>query len=163
MMIILFGYPAAGKTFVGEIIQKDFGFHFYDGDDDLTPEVKELIKQEKSVTDELREVYFQKVIEKLTGLRKKHKNIVFAQALTREKHRWLIKKHFPKATFILVKARAATVRKRLQTRKHLITQRYAEKVIKSYEKPKIPCTILINDGTKEKIKQQIRNILKTHS
>ena len=43
-LIILFGLAGDGKTYVGKIFEKYFNYYFYDGDNDLTEEMKEAIK-----------------------------------------------------------------------------------------------------------------------
>jgi shikimate kinase len=34
-LLVLFGLPGTGKTYVGKILEKDFGFFLHDGDTDL--------------------------------------------------------------------------------------------------------------------------------
>ena len=43
-LIILFGLPGTGKTYVGKVFEKYFDYYFYDGDNDLTPEMREAIQ-----------------------------------------------------------------------------------------------------------------------
>jgi len=159
MLIILFGYPASGKNFVGEIMKDDFNFFFYDGDNDLTPEIKKLVKQGRIVREKLRDDYFRKLIKKLEKLQRKYTNIVFSQAFTKEKHRKLFAKHFPNAKFLFIETPTDIICQRLKDRKHLIDEAYAKKIMSYYETPKITHQIITNDSKKKEIKIQLRKIL----
>jgi len=67
-LIILFGLPGTGKTYVGKIFEKYFDYHFYDGDNDLTEEMKEAIKVQRVFTDKMRDAYFKILISKIQDL-----------------------------------------------------------------------------------------------
>lgn len=43
--IILFGPPAVGKSTVGAVFRDEFGFNFYDGDDEMTPEERAKVSR----------------------------------------------------------------------------------------------------------------------
>jgi len=75
-VIILFGLPGTGKTYVGKVFEKYFGYYFYDGDYDLTPEMKQAIKTKTVFTDQMRDVYFEKLISRIQDLSSSIKNLV---------------------------------------------------------------------------------------
>lgn len=162
MIIILFGLPAAGKNYVGKIFEKYFNFFFYDADDDLTPEMKKAVRQKQLFTDDMRDKYYNNVVQKIKILSKKYDNLVVAQALPKEKYRVLIAQHVPKAKFIFIKSLVKHLKNRLQSRKHIINEQYAPKVFQYFEEPQIKHQVIDNseNDDKEKIKVQIREILK---
>ncbi len=53
-LIILFGTTGAGKTFIGRLLEKEFGYHFYDGDVDLTEEMKTALHSMQPINDAMR-------------------------------------------------------------------------------------------------------------
>ena len=78
-IFILFGPPGAGKTFVGKIFQESFGFHFYDGDEDLTPRMKWAIDHRVPITDSQRDEFFSGLIESIKRLNQTQPHLVIAQ------------------------------------------------------------------------------------
>ncbi len=61
MLLIVFGLPGAGKTYVGKLLKDEFGFYFYDGDRDLTDEMRQALKEKKLFNDSMRDVFFQQL------------------------------------------------------------------------------------------------------
>src|SRR5690606_4548719 len=57
-LLVLFGIPGAGKTYVGRVLAADFGFHFRDVDQDLPDEMREAIVNKQPVTDAMRDAFF---------------------------------------------------------------------------------------------------------
>ena len=88
-----------------KIFKKYFGHYFYDGDEDLTPEMKTAIKTRTVFTDQMRNVYFKILISKIQDLSKKHKKLVVAQTFIKEKYRLQLIKVIPEAKFILIETK----------------------------------------------------------
>src|SRR5579859_4825264 len=113
---ILFGLPGVGKTYVGKVCKEDFDFYFYEGDTDLTDEMKEAIRTKRVFTDEMRDVFFQHLIISLKKITQKHTHLIVSQTFIKEKYRRLLLTAIPEAQFILVTAntfiREARLRKR---------------------------------------------------
>lgn len=158
MLIILFGLPGSGKTYMGELLKREYGFYFYDADKDLTPEIKKIIKQGAIVNEKLRDEYFNKVLKQIDSFNKIHSKLVVCQALTKEKHRQLIKNKFPESKFVLIKASEKNKFKRLSNRKHIIDKDYAEKIKKIFENPKIDFNTINNNGDKLNIIKKINKL-----
>jgi gluconate kinase len=165
-LVILFGLPGTGKTYVGKIFEKYFDYYFYEGDNDLSQEMKQAIKEKKVFTDQMRDVFFKKLIDKIQNLlalsevegKTKHKNLVVAQTFIREKYRINLINKIPETEFILVKTKKSIREKRLNLRKdYPIEMEYARKMCLNFDKPLIDHLIIINndDGDKN-IKEQIR-------
>lgn len=159
--VILFGLPGTGKTFIGKIFEKYFNYYFYDGDYDLTPEMKIAIKTKTVFTDQMRDVFFKILIDKIKSLTKKHKRLVVAQTFIKEKYRIDLLKKIPKAKFILIEAKKDIREKRLMERiDYPLDLEYARKMEGNFEKPKIDCQIIINDDDGgENIKEQIKKLI----
>jgi gluconate kinase len=136
MLLIVFGLPGAGKTYVGKLLKDKFGFYFYDGDRDLTDEMQQALKEKKLFNDSMRDVFFQNLISKVLQLHKTKKHLVVAQTFIKEKYRNQLLKALPHARFILVQTKRALREKRLLQRNDL-DQDYVKSMIKLFEKPTI--------------------------
>lgn len=158
MLIIVFGLAGVGKTFVGQVLKDKFGFTFYDGDKNLTSDMQQAIRDKKLFTDDMRDVFFNKLIESVELLSKKHKRLVVSQTFIKEKYRIKFLKAFPNAQFILVQTKKLLRDKRLKKRND-IDLNYVFRMDKIFEKPKIDHFVLENnmDG-KEDLEKEIYNL-----
>ena len=115
-VFVLFGLPGAGKTFIGKALQEHFNFHLYDGDIDLTAEMKEAIRTEAVFTNDMRDLFFKKVIKRALELQAKYDRLVIAQTFIKEKYREQLLGVIPGAKFILVHADERIRKERLAKR-----------------------------------------------
>ena len=157
-MIILFGTPGVGKSFVGKILAHDYGYYFYDADVDLTPEMIKAVKTQTLYTDEMRDHYFAIVIKKMAALKLQQPKLVMAQALAKEKNRQQILTQFPEATFMLIEATEANIEKRIRSRVDWISIDYAKKIRNIFEKPQLKHFVLDNNEDESHIKQQLEQL-----
>ncbi|MBI5122473.1 AAA family ATPase [Candidatus Roizmanbacteria bacterium] len=157
-LIVLFGLPGTGKTFVGKVFEKYFDYYFYDGDKDLTEEMKKAMKEQKVFTDRMRDVFFQKLTKSIQKLKLKHKKLVVAQTFIKEKYRISFIKKIKDAKFILVETKNFLREKRLARRTdYPLDLEYARIMERNFEKPKIDHLIIINDDDGEdNVKKQIQ-------
>lgn len=164
-LIILFGLPGTGKTYVGKIFEKYFDYYFYDGDEDLTLEMKAAIKTKTVFTDQMRDVYFKILISKIQDLSKKHKKLVIAQTFIKEKYRINLLEKIPEVKFILVETKKEIREKRLQVRvDYPLDLEYARKMEINFDKPIIDHQKIINnddgdDNTKKQIKYNLKSFI----
>lgn len=159
MLLVLFGLPAAGKTYVGKLLQDEFGFFFYDGDADLTKDMKKAIKDKTVFTDDMRDVFFQNLIKSVRKQYKKHNKLVIAQAFIKEKYRKQFLQHFPDAVFILVQTEKKIRERRLSQRNDLDLA-YAQKMVALFEKSDIKhLTLGNNEDGKTALKEKLKNML----
>ena len=159
--VVLFGLPGTGKTFVGKIFEKYFDYYFYDGDADLTEEMKRAIKKQEVFTDQMRNFFFERLINKIQNLKSKHKQLVVAQTFIKERYRTALLKKLSETKFILVKTKNSLREKRLSERKdYPLEMEYARKMVANFDQPKINHSIIVNniEGV-EDLKKQIYNIL----
>lgn len=160
LLIILFGLPGTGKTFVGKVFEKYFDYCFYDGDDDLTEEMKKAIKAQRVFTDRMREVFFRKLIGNIQKLKFRHKKLVVAQTFIKEKYRISLIKKIPETKFILIETKKSVREKRLIQRiDYPLDLEYARKMEINFDKPVINHLVITNniDGV-EDIKKQINEL-----
>ena len=160
-LIVLFGLPGTGKTYVGKIFKKYFDYYFYEGDNDLTPEMLDAIKTKTVFTDVMRDVYFKILISKIQNLKSKHKKLVVAQTFIKEKYRVNLLKKIPETKFVLVETKKSIREKRLQKRvDYHLDLEYARKMEGNFEKPVIDHLTVINDEDGDtNIKKQIQQFV----
>lgn len=146
-LIILFGPTGAGKTYVGKLIQKEFGYHFYDGDTDLTDEMIKALNTMEPITDPMRDRFFERLLTSIDKLVRRHSKLVVAQTFIKEKYRRQLLKRWPEAQFILVKTRREVRYQRRQKRANYPwNETYVKKMDALFEPPKIPHQVLTNDN-----------------
>ncbi|MBI4009216.1 AAA family ATPase [Candidatus Roizmanbacteria bacterium] len=159
--VVLFGLPGAGKTFIGKILSSDYGYHLYDGDVELSGEMKELIKKKISFTDKLRDNFFERIIKNISKLKVKHKKLVVSQTFIKEKYRKKVLEKFPETTFILIDTATRIREARLLKRKEApLDIEYVRKMVVNFEKPSIDHhTIHNNKEGPNHTKQELNRIL----
>jgi gluconate kinase len=163
MLIYLFGLPAAGKNYVGEVLAEEFGFYFHDADWDLTADMREAIRLRQPFTEEMRDRFYDVVIDRLEELTAAHENVAVAQATFKEKHRQRILQHFPGAIMVLVEADEEVRLERLRKGNNLITVEYARQIAGFYEQPEHSVVAIQNDDGREAVVGQLAWLLKTRT
>lgn len=160
-IVVLFGLPGAGKTFAGNVLKKYFNFYHHDGDIDLPDNMKRAIRTQTVITDSLRDIFFQKIIQSTKRLKAKYENIVVTQTFIKEKYRKLFFREFPKARFILIQTAAALREIRLLQRKNYpLNLEYVRKMCRNFDPPQIKHSVINNASAGDKsIKKQIQLIL----
>lgn len=160
-LIILFGLPRTGKSYIGKIFKEYFGFYFFDGDKELSDKMKMAIKNKQPFTDVMRNAFFNRLINKMRLLKMKHQKLVITQTYIKEKYRLQVINSCPEAQFILVKTADSIRERRLSHRKLVpLKTEYARQMILNFEVPKIKHFTLVNDKEgKEDLIRQIRLLL----
>ncbi|HLD01808.1 MAG TPA: AAA family ATPase [Patescibacteria group bacterium] len=161
MMLILFGLPGAGKTYIGKLLEKEFGFFFYDGDIDLTEEMKQAITTKTPFTDQMRDVYFNTLLQTVSRLHVKHQKLVLAQTFIKETYRKIFLKSFPHVQFVLIAVKTSVREKRLKKRKELpLDISYTRQMVQNFEKPIISHIVVANNQDGEvHLKKQLSVLL----
>lgn len=160
-LIILFGLPGAGKTFVGNILQTKFGYHFYDGDKDLPHEMRLRIQKSLPITDTLRDEFFDNIIASIKRLKSQYQNLVISQTFIKEKYRRFVFDTISDVQFILVQTDTVIREKRLVERVDApLDLEYTRTMVVNFEDPRIPHNILSNNELGEKsVLQQLHKVL----
>lgn len=153
-LIMVFGYPGVGKTYVGNVLKKHFGFYFFDGDVVLSRGMKQAIKTKTPFTDSMRSLFFQRLRKSVDSFIKQKPRIAVAQTFIKERYRKDFLQRFPQAQFILVTADNSTREKRLKERSDLDIA-YARLMTKNFELPQLEHFELTNnaEGEKKIVKQ----------
>jgi len=159
MLIFLFGEPGTGKNFVGDLLSTHFEYYFWDADLALPLEMKNAIRNKQVFTQKMRDNYTQMIIGEVKNLQKKYNNIVVAQALFKEKNRIQIANQFSEALFILIMSSFDKIQERLQLRKSLVDNDYAEIIRSEFEEPLLSHKIIFNDSDHASIIKQLHLIL----
>jgi len=160
-LFIFFGLPGAGKTYVAKVAEKYFDYQLYDGDNDLTPEMLKSIHSQSTISDDMRDVFFENLIESVKDLLTGYEKIIIHQTFIKEKYREHFLKAFPEATFVLIKTNAKIREKRLRERKEFpLDEAYARKMVRLFDRPDIKHMTIQNNFDGEKyIKEQLEKIL----
>lgn len=159
MIIVLFGLSASGKNFVGETLAQHFNFHFWDADEALSPEMRARIEGKKPFTQEMRNQLADKIIETISSLKVKHKNLVIAQALYKEQNRLQILMAHSEAKLVWIRANSPNITSRLKLRDNDIDEEYADKIKPFFEEPKIVHGIIDNDTDQHAIIKQLNALI----
>lgn len=157
-LIVIFGLPGAGKSFVGKVLQNDFGFYLYEGDQDMPHTLKTAIENQTKVSDAMRDEFFTKLIVSTKQLQKQHENIVITQTFIKERYRKQFLQAFTQAMFILVTADQKIREKRLMERKEWqLDLEYWRKMANMFEYPQVQhITLENNNEGEESLKKQLK-------
>jgi gluconate kinase len=160
-LFVLFGLPGAGKTYCSKIAEKYFGYQLYDGDNDLTLEMQKAIQTQQVITDDMRDVFFDNLIESAKHLLTRYEKIIIHQTFIKEKYREEFLQAIPQAQFVLIQTNAKIREKRLRERKEYpLDEDYARKMVLLFDKPLIKHTKIQNNFDGDKIiKEQLEKIL----
>ena len=158
-LLILFGPTGAGKTFIGQLIQKQFNYHFFDGDSDLTPEITKALHNMKPITTPMRNQFINHLIASIEKLSSKHPKLVVAQAFLKQKHRDQLLKKLPQAQFAYINTPPSIRYQRRQKRAlYPWDQTYVKKMDKLFDPPPNNSPAINNSSSNQK---QLLNQLKT--
>lgn len=159
MLFFVFGPAGSGKNFVGETIAAHWGYYFWDADLVLSVDMQLAIKNKKAFTQKMRDQLTQRIIDHVTELKKKHHDIVIAQALYKERNRKQIMNALPDTKFFLIQASPNNITARLSKRNNNVDQEYAKKIQLEFEEPLLPHKIIINDSDQRDIIKQFQFFL----
>ncbi|HOU41452.1 MAG TPA: AAA family ATPase [Promineifilum sp.] len=161
MLLYLFGLPAAGKNYVGQVLADTFGYTFYDGDLDLTEELRDAVRQERPFTDTMRDRFYAVLIERIAALRREYTDLAFGQATFKERHRALVAEAFPDVVFVLVEAAEEVRLARLARGGNPVTVDYARQIAAFFEPPRHAHFVIRNEGGRAEIVAQLERLLAT--
>ena len=159
MFIYLFGLPAAGKNFAGRVLAEEFGYTFYDGDLDLTPEMVDAVREGRPFTEEMRDRFYNLLVERIAELRADHPLLAFCQATFKEHHRALIEDAYPDIVFLLVEADVEVRMSRLARGGNPVTVEYAQRIDSLFERPRHPHFVITNNHGREDVARQLAALL----
>ena len=162
-IVYLFGLAGAGKNWVGELLQRHFGYFFYDADKEATPAMRQAIAGGAHFSETMRDEFMEVVAGRISELRELHPKLAVAQATYKERHRQRLRELFPKAMFLWVRATQTLLVERLQKRKDWLAPNYASQIAANFEKPDDSCLVLENDAGEEEAVERLRRIFNNDS
>jgi gluconokinase len=152
--LFLFGLAGSGKSYLANFIAKEYGYFHYEGDDDLTPSMKQAIKAGAQFTDAMRMEFFQIIGDRILELRKEHDKIVVSQAMYKNIHRNYLLSRFPDLQLVWVKASDEVIMERIQKRGIKgVDEAYVKAIRANFEEPEMNVKEIINDE-----KESLRNL-----
>lgn len=159
-LLVLFGYPGAGKSYLSKFISDHFPFYYYESDNDLPQYYKDWLKADKVPTEKMRSEYYDLVIKRVHNLYAEHNNIVMAGICTRDYFRQMILQQFPWANFILIQANEEIREERLNNRpNHFVSTANAMAISQHFDKPSFPYKTFVNNGDETNLFQRINDLL----
>jgi gluconate kinase len=151
-LLVVFGKPGAGKSFVANILSDSFEYHCHDGDTDLPKAMREALFRKEIITDAMRKEFITNMIASIQKLSKKHKKIVVHQTFLKEYMRKQFLSAFPDAKFLLIESRDDIRENRYMKRNYFnLGLPYLRHMTHLFEKVTIPHVIIKNDteGTRD--------------
>ncbi|MBP9702643.1 AAA family ATPase [Candidatus Woesebacteria bacterium] len=154
--VILFGTPGVGKTSVAKLMQ-NFGYHYYEADDDLLPEVIELNRNNKGLTPELRDRQHEAIFERVSYLTEKHNKFVMSYDFMLDRYRLQLYKMIPSLRWVYLTTDSETLKQRVDRPGHILTPEFAMEIYEMFEEPsfevkRVDATRNINDVVAEVLK-----------
>lgn len=156
-IVLLDGKPGAGKNYIGSnIFQGIFGYHFYDGDEDLTEDERDIIRQGEKPSEKMRSQHVDLMIQTTNELSRIHERLVIANTFVKNEYRIVFQNNIPPSTLIFVEIHPDIRKRRLTSRKdHIVSFDFAEKIDSEFEYPTGSYLKIFNnsDGTQELVMQ----------
>jgi gluconate kinase len=145
-LLILFGPPGSGKSYAGELLRAEFGYHFHEADDDIPEDYRRRVRAGEVVPDDARDAYHRALLDRVAALSAAHPRLAVAAPLLRDRHRRWLAERFPRAVFLRLRCAPAVWEARLAARAHTIGLDYARRVLALDEPPTIPYHRLDDDA-----------------
>ncbi|WP_298623850.1 AAA family ATPase [uncultured Legionella sp.] len=133
MIVFLFGLPGVGKTYIGQLLQKELGACYWDADEALTEEMKLAVRNEQAFSRTMTTELASTIIEKMKLLEQNNEFIIVSQAMLRETDRHLFREQFSDLHFIYIRCERDHTSQRIAQRADFVTVSYFEKLTAAFE------------------------------
>jgi len=148
--LFLFGLAGVGKSYLAKYLSAHHGFYQYEGDDDVTPAMRQAIETGQHFTNEMRAEFVGILANKILELQRTHEKIVVSQGLYKNAHRKYLLDNVPNLQLVWVKASDAVMLERIKARGGVeITEEYAKSIRVNFEEPDMEVLEVVNDGDVE--------------
>ena len=138
MILVLFGLPGVGKTYLGAAIAAEMAIPFYDADDDLPTDFKHAIVKGKMPAMETRDRFREILLARIESYARLSDDLVVAQSLPRNSDRIAIIDRYSSAKLCLLSCVDDVRIGRLSTRKHWLKASQARRTEAAFEEPSVP-------------------------
>lgn len=155
-LVIVFGMPGAGKSYVAQVLAGQFGYFQVNGDEALPADMKKKILEKSDVTSDMRTRFVENIIAGIGHVPDSETKIVVHQALIKEHMRGQLAHAYPDAVFIWVRSDDGVLKKRYMKRDYFnLGLAYLQVMIDAFEPPKKPYIGVDNtaDGPDEVVRQ----------
>jgi len=143
MIIILMGVSGSGKTMVGQLLAKELGWPFYDGDD-FHPEANvDKMRFGIPLNDEDRETWLMQLRDLINECLHKNRYAILACSALKQKYRDRLQQGRPEVIrFVYLKGDFALIQQRLQRRQdHFMNPKLLQSQFEALEEPEGVLTI----------------------
>ena len=160
-LVVIFGLPGAGKSYVAEALHTHFRYTVYDGDRDIPKHMREALLNKQIITDAMRREFLTCMIASVNKLTQTHRKLAIHQTLIKEFMRKEFLDAFPHAQFLLVETDDVIREQRYMKRDYFnLGLPYLRHMSNLFEQPEIPHIIIENGTDGEKaILAQLKNVL----
>ncbi len=145
-LLILYGQPGAGKSFIGNWLATHHAFYFYDADIHLSDAMKQRLKEKRCFTQSMRDQFFARVISYINQYLSHYPRVAVAQALSQTINRQQLQHAFPMAKFICIETDYETQKKRLEQRNDWVTPEWLD-ILRSIQAPPNPDHMILNNSS----------------
>lgn len=155
-LLVIFGLPGAGKSYVAKVLGKRFGYFVYDGDTDIPQHMRDALFKKEIITDTMRREFLTRMIASVSKLAQTHHKLAVHQTFIKEFMRKEFLDAFPHAQFILVECPDTLREQRYMKRQYFnLGLPYLRHITKLFEHVTIPHRILNNSthGNFDVVKQ----------
>lgn len=157
-VLYFYGLAGAGKSYVADLVGRLAGWQVHDADDDLTPELRQALAEQRHFTLEMLDRFFEVVSSRVTELARTHGRLAVSQATYRRRHREYLTSHVRGMDLICVTAQDATILQRLRRRGGQVTPDYAILMKLGFEPPPPGAKVIENDRDDAAIVSQLREM-----
>lgn len=153
--LFLFGLAGSGKSFVGDLIGAQAGWHVYHADDDLTDEMRQALAERRPFTAPMRDRFFALIVGKIRDLQRVHARLVVTQAVYKRQHRDFLLANIPDMELVCIAADDATIIRRINARRDGIALDSAAALRADFEAPVAGTRIVDNSGDAAHVIRQL--------
>lgn len=142
---LFFGLSGSGKSHVGELIGRTLNWPLYHADDDITPAMRQALAQARPFTDEMRDEYFQQLVQRIKHYRKPGQPLLVTQGVYKQRHRAWLSEQVPGLIPLWVDAPRELIRQRLGRRSDGVDMSSAAALEQDFELPPAGTLRINND------------------
>ena len=135
MIVVIWGVSGAGKSTIGQLLARELGWRFIEGDDFHPPANIEKMKRGEPLTDEDRQPWLQSLREVIQQSLAANENAVLACSALKKKYRDLLRVN-PNVKFVFLRASRERIARQIKHRRgHFFEPKLLESQFADLEEP----------------------------